>query len=200
MGVDHRPLRSRAPTPSRLLSAGRTAVGCRRDAEPTGWTWNIAGAGGRDQQVDLDAVAAGIQMLNVDLLAVQEVDRTLADSGRADSQRSSPRPWASAGSGPMPRPGRGRLPAPGRPRPGRSRLRQPAGVAAAPGRGGAAAVPLDRRRRAAHRAAGQHPGRRAPVTVAAPTCPTSRAPTCASCGSCSSWLGPEWRRGCWWAT
>jgi hypothetical protein len=44
VGVDHRPLRSRAPTPSRLLSAGRTAVGCRRDAEPTGWTWNIAGA------------------------------------------------------------------------------------------------------------------------------------------------------------
>jgi endonuclease/exonuclease/phosphatase family metal-dependent hydrolase len=34
--------------------------------------------------VDLDAVAAGIQVLNVDLLAVQEVDRTLADSGRAD--------------------------------------------------------------------------------------------------------------------
>jgi endonuclease/exonuclease/phosphatase family metal-dependent hydrolase len=34
--------------------------------------------------VDLDAVAAGIRALNVDLLAVQEVDRTLADSGRAD--------------------------------------------------------------------------------------------------------------------
>jgi hypothetical protein len=34
--------------------------------------------------VDLDAVAAGIQALNVDLLAVREVDRTLAGSGRAD--------------------------------------------------------------------------------------------------------------------
>ena len=34
--------------------------------------------------MDLDAVAAGIQALNVDLLAVQEVGRTLADSGRAD--------------------------------------------------------------------------------------------------------------------
>jgi hypothetical protein len=41
--------------------------------------------------VDLDAVAAGMQALNVDLLAVQEVDRTLAGSGRADhSQRYAP--------------------------------------------------------------------------------------------------------------
>ena len=48
-------------------------------------TWNIAGAR-REQtdQVDLDAVVAGVQVLGVDLLAVQEVDRMLARSGRAD--------------------------------------------------------------------------------------------------------------------
>jgi endonuclease/exonuclease/phosphatase family metal-dependent hydrolase len=48
-------------------------------------TWNIAGAR-REQtnQVDLDAVAAGVRALGVDLLAVQEVDRMLARSGRAD--------------------------------------------------------------------------------------------------------------------
>ena len=48
-------------------------------------TWNIAGAR-REQtnQVDLDAVVAGVRALGVDLLAVQEVDRTLARSGRAD--------------------------------------------------------------------------------------------------------------------
>ena len=42
-------------------------------------TWNIAGAR-REQtnQVDLDAVVAGVRALGVDLLAVQEVDRTLA--------------------------------------------------------------------------------------------------------------------------
>ena len=48
-------------------------------------TWNIAGAR-REQtnQVDLDAVVAGVRALGVDLLAVQEVDRQLARSGRSD--------------------------------------------------------------------------------------------------------------------
>jgi endonuclease/exonuclease/phosphatase family metal-dependent hydrolase len=48
-------------------------------------TWNIAGAR-REQtnQVDLDAVVAGVRALGVDLLAVQEVDRQLARSGRTD--------------------------------------------------------------------------------------------------------------------
>jgi endonuclease/exonuclease/phosphatase family metal-dependent hydrolase len=48
-------------------------------------TWNIAGAR-REQtnQVDLDAVVAGVRTLGVDLLAVQEVDRLLARSGRTD--------------------------------------------------------------------------------------------------------------------
>jgi endonuclease/exonuclease/phosphatase family metal-dependent hydrolase len=48
-------------------------------------TWNIAGAR-REQtnQVALDAVVAGVRALGVDLLAVQEVDRMLARSGRAD--------------------------------------------------------------------------------------------------------------------
>jgi endonuclease/exonuclease/phosphatase family metal-dependent hydrolase len=47
--------------------------------------WNIAGAR-REQtnQVDLDAVVAAVRALGVDLLAVQEVDRMLARSGRAD--------------------------------------------------------------------------------------------------------------------
>jgi endonuclease/exonuclease/phosphatase family metal-dependent hydrolase len=48
-------------------------------------TWNIAGAR-REQtnQVDLDAVVAGVRALGVDLMAVQEVDRQLARSGRTD--------------------------------------------------------------------------------------------------------------------
>jgi endonuclease/exonuclease/phosphatase family metal-dependent hydrolase len=47
--------------------------------------WNIAAARREGtNQVDLDAVAAGIQALNVDSLAVQGVDRTLAGSGRTD--------------------------------------------------------------------------------------------------------------------
>jgi len=48
-------------------------------------TWNIAGAR-REQanQVDLDAVVVGVRALGVDLLAVQEVDRHLTRSGRAD--------------------------------------------------------------------------------------------------------------------
>jgi endonuclease/exonuclease/phosphatase family metal-dependent hydrolase len=48
-------------------------------------TWNIAGARReRTDQVDLDAVVAGVRALNVDLLAMQEVDRELARSGRVD--------------------------------------------------------------------------------------------------------------------
>jgi hypothetical protein len=48
-------------------------------------TWNIAGAR-REQtnQVNLDAVVAGVRALGVELLAVQEVDRELARSGRSD--------------------------------------------------------------------------------------------------------------------
>jgi hypothetical protein len=38
--------------------------------------------------VDLDAVAAGIQALNVDLLAVQEVGRTWPTAAAPTSQRS----------------------------------------------------------------------------------------------------------------
>jgi endonuclease/exonuclease/phosphatase family metal-dependent hydrolase len=48
-------------------------------------TWNIAGARReRTDQVNLDAVVAGVRAQNVDLLAVQEVDRGLARSGRVD--------------------------------------------------------------------------------------------------------------------
>ena len=48
-------------------------------------TWNIAGARRQQtNQVDLDAVVAGVRALGVDPLAVQEVDRTLARSGRSD--------------------------------------------------------------------------------------------------------------------
>jgi endonuclease/exonuclease/phosphatase family metal-dependent hydrolase len=48
-------------------------------------SWNIAGARReRTDQVDLDAVVAGVRTLAADLLAVQEVDRQLARSGRAD--------------------------------------------------------------------------------------------------------------------
>ena len=37
--------------------------------------------------MDLDAVVAGVRALGVDLLAVQEVDRNQARSGRADQPR-----------------------------------------------------------------------------------------------------------------
>jgi hypothetical protein len=43
-----------------------------------------APAGRGTNQVDLDAVVAGVRALGVDLLAVQEVDRQLARSGRSD--------------------------------------------------------------------------------------------------------------------
>jgi endonuclease/exonuclease/phosphatase family metal-dependent hydrolase len=51
-------------------------------------TWNIAG-GRREgtSQVDLAAVIAGVQALGADVLAVQEVDRELARSGRQDQPR-----------------------------------------------------------------------------------------------------------------
>jgi endonuclease/exonuclease/phosphatase family metal-dependent hydrolase len=66
--------------------AGRQGL-CHAAAMPSlrVGTWNIAGAR-REQtnQVDLDAVVAGVRALGVDLLAVQEVDRTLARSGRSD--------------------------------------------------------------------------------------------------------------------
>jgi hypothetical protein len=109
-------------------------------------TWNIAGAR-REQtnQVDLDAVVAGVRALGVDLLAVQEVDRMLARSGRADQPAVIAQAMCRlvlvlcAGAG------RGRLPAAVRPRPGRPGLRQPAGVAAVPGGGRAPAVPPGRR-------------------------------------------------------
>jgi len=51
-------------------------------------TWNIAGARREGSgQVDLDAVVAGVRALGADLLALQEVDRHLARSGRADQPR-----------------------------------------------------------------------------------------------------------------
>jgi endonuclease/exonuclease/phosphatase family metal-dependent hydrolase len=51
-------------------------------------TWNIAG-GRREgtSQVDLAAVIAGVQALGADVLALQEVDRELARSGRQDQPR-----------------------------------------------------------------------------------------------------------------
>jgi hypothetical protein len=76
-------------------------------------TWNIAGAR-REQtgQVDLDAVVAGVRALGVDLLAVQEVDRMLARSGRTDPA-SGDRPGPGHGLVLVlcPGGGRGRLPA-----------------------------------------------------------------------------------------
>jgi endonuclease/exonuclease/phosphatase family metal-dependent hydrolase len=51
-------------------------------------TWNIAG-GRREgtSQVDLTAVIAGVRALGADVLALQEVDRELARSDRADQPR-----------------------------------------------------------------------------------------------------------------
>jgi len=50
-------------------------------------TWNIAGAR-REQtnQVDLDAVVAGVRALGVDLLAVQEVTGSWPAAAAATSQ------------------------------------------------------------------------------------------------------------------
>jgi endonuclease/exonuclease/phosphatase family metal-dependent hydrolase len=48
-------------------------------------TWNIAGARReRSTALDLEAVLAGVRSLGVDVLALQEVDRLLGRSGRAD--------------------------------------------------------------------------------------------------------------------
>jgi hypothetical protein len=48
-------------------------------------TWNIAGARReRSNAVDLEAMLVTARSLGVDLLALQEVDRLLARSGRAD--------------------------------------------------------------------------------------------------------------------
>jgi endonuclease/exonuclease/phosphatase family metal-dependent hydrolase len=54
-----------------------------------GATWNIAGARREGSSVvDLAAVLAAVRALDADLLAVQEVDRQLARSGRADQPRA----------------------------------------------------------------------------------------------------------------
>jgi endonuclease/exonuclease/phosphatase family metal-dependent hydrolase len=52
-------------------------------------TWNVSG-GRREgsSTVDLAAVLAGVRALDADVLAVQEVDRQLARSGRADQPRA----------------------------------------------------------------------------------------------------------------
>jgi endonuclease/exonuclease/phosphatase family metal-dependent hydrolase len=50
-------------------------------------TWNIAGARQEQtNQVDLDAVVAGVRALGVDLLAVQEVDRSWPAAASPTSQ------------------------------------------------------------------------------------------------------------------
>jgi len=52
-------------------------------------TWNITGARReRTGEVDLEAVLAGARALGVDLLSVQEVDRELARSHRADQPQA----------------------------------------------------------------------------------------------------------------
>jgi len=52
-------------------------------------TWNIAGSRREATSVvDLAAVLAAVQALDADLLAIQEVDRQLARSDRADQPRS----------------------------------------------------------------------------------------------------------------
>jgi hypothetical protein len=64
-------------------------------------TWNIAGARREPtNQVDLDAVVAGVRALEVDLLAVQEVDRQLARSGRSDQPAVIAQALGAAGFGP----------------------------------------------------------------------------------------------------
>jgi endonuclease/exonuclease/phosphatase family metal-dependent hydrolase len=84
VSVHDRP--SEATTVESWALAGRHGL-CHAAAMPSLRiaTWNIAGARREGtNQVDLDAVAAGVRALGVDLLAVQEVDRQLARSGRAD--------------------------------------------------------------------------------------------------------------------
>jgi endonuclease/exonuclease/phosphatase family metal-dependent hydrolase len=165
-------------------------------------TWNIAGAR-REQtnQVDLDAVVAGVRALGVDLLAVQEVDRTLARSGRADqpaviAQALGPGWfWSFAPalvgddfrplSGPDPGgPAYGNLLVSRLPLAAVEQLRFP------PAGGGEQRTAL-----LASIQVGRARSRWRP-----PTCPTAKATTSASSGSCSSWPDPGGRRGCWWAT
>ena len=165
-------------------------------------TWNIAGAR-REQtnQVDLDAVVAGVRALGVDLLAVQEVDRMLARSGRVDQPAVIAQAlgtdwfWSYAPalvgddfrplSGPDPGgPGYGNLLVSRLPLAAVEHLRFP------PAGGGEQRTALLATIQVASRS----------VTVAATTCPTSRATTSASSGSCKGWPGPGGRRGCWWAT
>ena len=47
-------------------------------------TWNVQHGRGPDGAVDLDALVAGSRSLDADVLALQEVDRSLDRSGRAD--------------------------------------------------------------------------------------------------------------------
>jgi endonuclease/exonuclease/phosphatase family metal-dependent hydrolase len=165
-------------------------------------TWNIAGARREPtNQVDLDAVVAGIQALGVELLAVQEVDRQLARSGRSDQPTVIAQAlgagwfWSSAPAlvGDDFRPLAG--PDPGGPAYGnllvsrlplaaveQLRFPRPAAVSSAPRSWPASRWACAR-------------SRWRPLI-----CPTAKATTSASCGSCSSWSGPGRLRGCWWAT
>jgi hypothetical protein len=161
-------------------------------------TWNIAGAR-REQtnQVDLDAVVAGVRALGVDLLSVQEVDRHLARSGRTDQPTVIAQAlgagwfWSFAPalvgddfrplSGPDPGgPAYGNLLVSRLPLAGSSICgsRQPAAVSSAP-----RSWPASRLGRAR-----------------SPTCPTGRATTSASCDSSRRSSQHARRRGCWWAT
>lgn len=127
-----------------LLGTGPAARLCHAAAMPSlrVATWNIAGARWEGtNQVDLDAVVAGVRALGVDLLAVQEVDRQLARSGRTDQPAVIARPGSGLVLVLRSCLGRRRLSAAGWPRPGRSRLREPAGVKAAAGGRRAPAVP-----------------------------------------------------------
>jgi endonuclease/exonuclease/phosphatase family metal-dependent hydrolase len=165
-------------------------------------TWNIAGAR-REQtnQVDLDAVVAGVRALGVDLLAVQEVDRTLARSGRSDQPTVIAQAlgagwlWSFAPalvgddfrplSGPDPGgPAYGNLLVSRLPLAAVEHLRfpRPAAVNSAP-----RSWPPSRWGRARSR-------------WRPPLYPPAKATTSASCGSCSRWPDPGRRRGCWWAT
>jgi endonuclease/exonuclease/phosphatase family metal-dependent hydrolase len=151
--------------------------------------------------VDLDAVVAGVRALEVDLLAVQDVDRTQARSGRADQPaviaQALGADWfwsyAPALVGDDFRPLSG--PDPGGPAYGnllvsRLPLEQVEHLRFPPAGGGEQRTAL----------LGTTPVGSRLVTVAATTCPTGRATTSASCGSRKSWPGPGRRRGCWWVT
>ena len=165
-------------------------------------TWNIAGARREPtNQVDLDAVVAGIRALGVELLAVQEVDRHLARSGRSDQPTVIAQAlgggwfWSFAPAlvgddfrplaGPDPGgPAYGNLLVSRLPLAAVEQLRFP------PAGGG--------EQRTAVLATIRVGGR--PVTVASTHLSNKQGHTSASCGSCSSWSGPGRRRGCWWAT